>query len=133
MSRSTQFIGLTSRAEDFVKALEPLPPTGYAEGLAMEKIPLRRWKLPVAVRTEGAAHPNSTGTDEYIEETVQVSPWSSGPMIFTCLREVRGELEWNYFEWAVDPRLSPYSGRDYCRPGEEFPSEYDREAGVYCV
>jgi hypothetical protein len=135
MSRDTQFIGLTRAAEDFVKDLKELPSDSHAIGMFDEEIPLRRWEMhPVFERWD---RPSAC-----IREIVQCQPWSSGPMIFTCL-----DLDWGNgassgcFEWVSDPTLSV----EFCqkRQDEEFGGngmvtvtvggEYDRERGTMWV
>lgn len=72
MSRQTNFIGLTDRAEEFVKTLEMIEDSEhYTAGMFDEKVQLRKW-----LNTDGSI----------LEEVVQAEPWSSGPCIFTCLQ-----------------------------------------------
>lgn len=149
--RETQFIGLTAAAEAFVKDLEPLPSDTEILGMFEEEvIPLRRWKLHPPLADEHRV-------GQCVREKVQMEPWSSGPMIFTCL-----EIDWGVhedfpedigesnhsecFQWIMDPTL----GREFCQqrenerweelyPGEECRvtimsgEEYDRERGAMWV
>ena len=91
MGRSTQFIGLSKEARDFLNenvekiGSSPCPHCGknttevmneldsneFAVGMFNEEIPLNRWKLK-----NGCV----------VQETVQTEIWSSGPMIYTCLQ-----------------------------------------------
>lgn len=105
MSRSTQFIGLTDLAERFVGSLIEVESKSCALGMFGEKIALRRWVAPDLVAH--LLYPT------YLDEEVQCSLWSSGPMIFTYLRLVvdypgpgGGEARsFVMFEWVHDPCL----------------------------
>jgi hypothetical protein len=148
--RTTQFIGLTAAGEAFVKDLRQLPSDTVTSGMFEEEIPLRRWEI----------HPllaNEDRRGQCIREIVQMEPWSSGPMIFTCL-----EIDWGWhedsqleesgegnktdcFQWIQDPTLS----REFCqqRADEEWGlnedgsrsvtitcgDEYDQEKGTMWV
>ncbi len=74
MSRTTQFVGLTTAASSFTDTLEALDRYVGAQGMFGEDIELGRWRDPYG---------NS------YTEVVQDDPWSSGPCIFTCL-----EMRW---------------------------------------
>lgn len=103
MSRSTQFIGLNKKAEDFVSYLQELGDTrNFTTGMLDEKIMLGSWKY-----------------GEYeIYEKVQIVPWSSGPMIFTCLSiKASNGTRTDCFEWIHDPQLKDHG------------IEYDKETG----
>ena len=115
MSRSTQFIGLTQEAEDFVKGLKSLPSDNKTFGMFGEDIPLRRWEL----------HPKLKGmntSEEYIQcirEIQQEAPWSSGPMIFTCLEvDLSNGFIYKIFEWVHNPLVE---------------NEYDKEKGQFWI
>jgi hypothetical protein len=98
MSRSTQFIGLTKLAEDFVKDLEEVDSDRSAEQSLTEEISFRRWKMP----TEDC-YGRKNG---FYREVEQAAPWSSGPMIFTCLEADFGNGARDIIlEWIHDPRL----------------------------
>jgi len=127
MSRSTQYIGLTKRAKDFLEthsAIE-IDENNFTEGMFNEEVPLGVWKITLKCTS------NSSDREDEIEiykirEIVQNVPWSGGPMIFTCL-----ELEYGHennkvqcFEWVTDPTL---------REREWGGEEYDREEGTYWV
>lgn len=113
MSRSTQFIGLTTRGEEFISELEQVPSNKHTCGMFEEKIPLRRWKAP-----ERRWH-----KAKFIQEVVQEIAWSSGPMIFTRL-----EIEYYQsdgqmctapcFEWVHDPRVE---------------AEFDYDLGIFWI
>lgn len=71
MSRSTQYIGLTKKAEEMSDRWKRVKnSTNWAGGMFGEEVPLNEWH-----REDGSL----------VREIVQASPWSSGPMIFTCL------------------------------------------------
>lgn len=102
MSRETQFIGLTRLAEEFVKDLEALPSDTSTSGMFGEKIPLSCWKLP---DTEKFKHANER-EGSCIREKVQATPWSSGPMIFTCLEiDFGNDAKVDVLQWIDDPRV----------------------------
>jgi len=115
MSRETQFIGLTQAAKNFVAQCIPIPHDSFTLGMFEEEVPLRKWEMHGLL-----LYPDR---DMCIREVVQEAPWSSGPMIFTCL-----ELDWGNgmktmaFEWIHDPTL----GREF----QEYGSlEYDQDTG----
>jgi len=61
-----------------------------------------------------------------VKEVVDKVPWSSGPMIFTCLKvfklQEEGPMEvGEYFRWMADPSL------------EDEGKEYDEETGRYFI
>lgn len=121
MSRSTQYIGLTQAALDFVEQCQELPSELCTYGMFDEEIPLRRWAMHPVIAKD---YPERGGME--IREVQQEVPWSSGPMIFTCL-----ELDWGNggtskaFEWVHDPTL----GREFCqqRENEEWAKTYPHE------
>ena len=111
MSRSTQFIGLTEEATKYVKDLKTLPSSSHTMGMFDEKLRLRKWEMPKEFKS--SERPNAC-----IREIVQAEPWSSGPMIFTCLalffdnyipRE--DDLGIPILQWIEDPRVK--NGVDY--------------------
>ena len=130
--RSTQFIGLTKRAEEFVKKLTPLPSDRKTHGLAEEEISLRRWAWPQKLYPIKFKERLKTAC---IREIVQSVPWSSGPMFFTCL-----ELDWGFpdrnpdsnftkvLQWVDDPSLA-FVDKNDVRSGPE----YDVDQGVFWV
>lgn len=138
--RETQFIGLTISAEKFVEGLERLFSDREVEGMFEEKIPLKRWKMhPIFSRDD---RPSAC-----IREIEQCCPWSSGPMIFTCL-----EIDWGNgaqslcYQWVEDPMLSKEAlqaeeDRKWIEEGNEGPcritilvgDEYDRDKGTMWV
>ncbi len=120
MSRETQFIGLTEAAMRYVKNLVSLESDLVTHGMFDEEIPLRRWKMPENKTTgEGVWNPERTDGQltPCVREVVQCVPWSSGPMIFTCLAfdwgntgdTEKGGFKPDYgntvFEWVTDPTL----------------------------
>ena len=109
MGRSTQFIGLTAKAAQLVADLEPAESDTQTMGMFEEKIGLRRWHCK-----------SLTKRGKWVREKVQIVPWSSGPMIFTCLEiEAQNGSKCECMEWICDPRMK---GR-----------EFDYEEGAYYV
>ncbi len=95
MSRSDQFMGLTSEAEDYLEKNEITPETcphcgsylaeereiiGHYSGMFGDEYPLHRHEL-----TDG------TTADTFL----QASPWDSGPMFFLGLRVGSKEFLWD--------------------------------------
>lgn len=74
MSRTTQFVGLTTAAQAFTATLETLDRYVGAHGMFGEDIELGRWR---------------DADGNLYTEVKQADPWSSGPCIFTCL-----EMQW---------------------------------------
>lgn len=122
MSRSDQYIGLRNQAIEFIKHFD------------QDNIRKEIFKL---VTEDSSAFgniiygskwyiKNKKGIeDEYFIEKVQLSPWASGPMYFTCLEyHVYNNDEWFYvedcFQWWCDPGLP-----------EEI--DYDYTTGAYSV
>jgi hypothetical protein len=111
MSRFTQFIGLTQKAEDFAKSYcEEIGIEDsyiYTFGMLEEQVRLRYFKWD--------------GKD--IKEEIQEVPWSNGTMIFTRL-----VLHWdkknttNLFDWIHNPMIQ-----------KEGKGEYDKESGEFWV
>ena len=89
MARSTQYIGLTKEAQEFVDGLVKLDHIeNHTIGMFEEKVPLGAWVDP------------KTGLG-YLEE-VQARPWSGGPMIFTYLVDVQNDT--HMFKWVEDEK-----------------------------
>jgi hypothetical protein len=105
--RQTQYIGLTKAAEDYLSVFgkrigtNPCPhcsrftSTDYKKrqysttyGMFEEEIPLWEYEL---------------NNGDVVREEVQISPWSSGPMIFVKLVDSMGK---DLFSWTYDPSLS---------------------------
>jgi hypothetical protein len=110
MSRSTQYIGFTKKAWDFINKLTDLNYIEHIEckenvtdGMFGEDIPLSTWK-----DKDGVIY----------TETLQVSPWSSGPMLFTYLKTSYGG---NIFLWKEDQSL------------KDKHVELDHEKGTYYI
>lgn len=117
MSRSTQYIGLTKAADDFIKKgftpeldnLQVLErkyndkdiywEKRSAAGMFDEEIPLGTWRRTFS------------GRDVLIREVLQTSPWSGGPMLFTCL-----EIDFG-------------NGNNWDKPGDE---KYDQTSVAVC-
>lgn len=73
MSRSTQYIGLNHNALKWLRNANAIQIDNiehFTLGMFEEEVPLDTYILP-----DGS----------YVYEVVQYVPWSSGPMIFTCL------------------------------------------------
>ena len=110
MSRSTQFIGLNSYALAYVENL--LSVSKYSDmtfGMFGESISGNIYQIN-----------GKYGNIDVLREVVQDTPWSSGVMIFTCLRlektirENMPDIVWNidtygeninFFRWMLDPSL----------------------------
>jgi len=130
--RSTQFVGLTKRAQEFVEKLTPLPSDRKTQGLSSEDIELRRWAWPQSLYPIRVEERLKTAC---IREVVQAVPWSSGPMFFTCL-----ELDWGFpdrnpntnftkvLQWVEYPSLA-FVDEHGVRGG----SEYDVDQGIFWV
>lgn len=105
MSHTTQYIGLTRHARSFVGGLRCVDdPTNYTYGMSDEDVVyLGTWR--------------DANTGEVYREFEQVSPWSSGPMIFTCLIDSQGRksFEWveDTIEYAVDGSKVDYENGRY--------------------
>jgi len=145
MSRETQFIGLTRAAEEFVSTLSTRKSDHHAVGMFDEEIPLRKWEMHPVFKERWPNYDSDRPT-ACIREIVQCQPWSSGPMIFTCL-----EIDWGNgaqstcFQWVDDPSLSSAfcqhdederwreeHGDEPCRVTVSG-SEFDRENGTMWV
>lgn len=117
MSRTTQYIGLNEYAKNFVRnAIKTEIIPNMATGMFDEPIEGTRYYMPV---------PKGPNTSYYFDEEVQAEPWSSGPMIFTCLRghlvkECGQVIDMDEnFCWMLDPSLEG--------------QEYDEMTGRYYV
>ena len=125
--RTTQYIGLTKRAQDFVADLQPIAGSkNNTLGMFQEEVPLGEWvgELPDFVLHTCGIKECKTFTGVKlpvkVKEIEQASPWSSGPMIFTCLEvEIVGGQKEKAFEWVEDRSIK----------GREF--DYDK--GIYWV
>lgn len=101
--RTTQFIGLTKLASDFVKNLKELPTDKSTHGMFDEEIVLRKWEINEKYKNDRDG--------ECIREVVQEVPWSSGPMIFTCLEfDFGNEATEQFCQWIKYPGVS---GQEY--------------------
>jgi len=128
MSRSTQFIGLNFKAENFIKMnaqkiskTEPCPHCGqnytHEEYLTKElKEVLGMFEEPVHTLLQ-----YTTKDGKKFEEFKQCSPWSSGPMIFLALR-------WSDTKEPIKESLWDDSTYD-----ENRHYEYDRVEGIINV
>jgi hypothetical protein len=105
MSRSTQFIGLTQRAEKWLEYhgafRDNVVPATECTGMFGEDLPMGVWGLVYR------------GKAVSVREVVQDEPWSSGPMIFTCLAfatlNVDGTVSDKVIhltEWKLDKSLT---------------------------
>ncbi len=122
--RCQQFIGLTNSAKDFVRHLKSLPGEyidNYWGGYE-----LRRWQY------EEFDHVVQ------VKEVVQAEPWSSGPMIFTCLELIwtndsGQDFKTRCLEWVMNPLLSRYTKLALNLDSSSYPEEYDEKKGEYYV
>jgi len=116
--RTTQYVGLNQYALNYVKGAVRTETYNMTEGMFMEPVVGTIYHMPV---------PNGPNKAYILKEVVQCAPWSSGPVIFTCLeatlvKESGQKLDWGkMFKWIRDPSL-----------GEEH-KEYDKETGRYWV
>jgi hypothetical protein len=93
--RTTQYIGLTATAAKAMAAFEPI--RSYKGSLYAEEV-----KPYVTIGMFGEEIPLGMWMDDLgnvYREVLQASPWSSGPMLFTCI-EVNGILpeKWKWME-----------------------------------
>lgn len=116
--RMTQYIGLNDYAKKLVaNAIRVETNPAMTEGMFEEKVP---GKIYVC-SADGA------NVETIYEEVCQDAPWSSGPMIFTCLKvtlvkKSGQKLDMgNVCEWIVDPGVREEHG------------EYDEKTGRYYV
>jgi hypothetical protein len=102
MSRSTQYIGLNKYAKEFVKQAIKVEQYEMTTGICDEPVYGNIYYFPV---------PEGPNKSYYFKETVQCTPWSSGPMIFTnltmYLEKESGQVyeSKNYFNWMLDPTV----------------------------
>jgi hypothetical protein len=115
MARSTQYIGLTNKAKDWLSQngfIEVPNPEQNSLGMFDEHIPLGMWKGKLR------------GRKVIIKEICQEIPWSSGPMIFTNLviylfNPDESEVKLgSIFEWVHDPDVK---------------GEYNPSAGTFWI
>lgn len=120
MSRSTQYIGLNSYALRFVENAVKVEEYDMTEGIASE---------PVKGKIYHISPPEGPNKEYRLVEVVQVTPWSSGPMILTCLKEVlvkeSGEIEEtgekdHFFQWMIDPSLKEDNIEVDCKTGRYY-------------
>jgi len=111
--RQTQYIGLTRSAMNFVADYQKdIGSDNHTLGMFEEIVPLGEWVS------------KHDGTKFWkIREIIQAAPWSSGPMIFTCLvgffhndKECKNPV--SFLGWVEDPRMT---------------NEYDVEKGTFWV
>lgn len=96
MSRTTQFIGLSPRAEEFLNTYNSKKLCAYymTEGMFDEPIMGGIYEC-ILQRSGQYSCPNNEYMDNYKKtyiEVVQAEPWSSGVMIFTCLKDVETNI-----------------------------------------
>lgn len=115
MTRTTQYIGLTDRAKQWLEEIGAVPVKDSQNktfGMFEEDVPLGEWTNPRDSRMS-------------IKEVLQASPWSSGPMLFTCL-EIRhfhchpDGSPYQVYTWFIDPMIS-------------YSQEYDPSTGGYNI
>jgi hypothetical protein len=113
MSRQTQYIGLIRQAMNFIADYQRVENSvNFIFGMFQEVVPLGEWVS------------KHDGTKFWkIKEVVQFEPWSSGPMIFTCLvgffrNDKTCEHPISFLGWVEDPRMT---------------NEYDVEKGTMWV
>lgn len=95
MARTTQYIGLSSRAWEFLNNhnYKILCEYHMTEGMFDE--PIKGGIYECTLQREGMySCPDNRYMEDYIVtciEVVQAMPWSSGPMIFTCLKDIHSD------------------------------------------
>jgi hypothetical protein len=134
MSRSTQYIGLTKKAERMTEQWDRVDNSeNWMGGMFGEEVSLGEWRRP---------------DGKCVREVVQADPWSGGPMIFTCLyvflirakgikREGGMYFDYDYSEsadqkWGEVIEESKWEDV-WPAPKDEFDysPEYDREKGEF--
>jgi hypothetical protein len=102
MSRQTQYIGLNKYAEDYVENAVHVETYDMTTGMFGEPIKGRIFYMPE----------DKYGNYDILIEYVQDVPWSSGPMIFTCIeckfvhhKQGLDTFNDSYFMWMIDPGL----------------------------
>jgi len=119
MSRSTQYIGLTRSAMNYLADYQRVKDSNnITKGMFDEDVPLGEW-------VDTSHYAGVKGVEKFwkIKEVVQFEPWSSGPMIFTRLAGYfHNDLECKnpiyILGWVEDPRII---------------NEYDVEKGTMWV
>lgn len=101
--RTTQYIGLTDQALDFLRRNGKLiKDVVITTGMFDEEVSGGVWELVA---------PKGPNKALYAKECVQMQPWSSGPMIFTCLelilvKDSGQEVKLSQiFQWVVNPEI----------------------------
>ena len=115
--RTTQYIGLNQDALDFVEKNKIEEPEAIllCQGMFDEDVPGRQWRLKP---------PKGPNAAFIAKEVMQITPWSSGPMIFTSLEMILVKEEGDKvgmgtaFDWVWNPELE---------------GEYDPVKGQYNV
>ena len=112
MSRGVSWIGLTEKAKVFLGA-------NRATKLSSVECPHCHWVVSVSVELEpvreytkedifyGQEYPlleYKLNDDKVAREVIQESPWSSGPVIFTCL-EIDGKKQFKWEEKEIEDYL----------------------------
>lgn len=120
MSRSTQYIGLNSYALKFIEKATNIDEYEMTDGMDGEPIKGNIYHMPI---------PEGPNKEYRLVEVVQDVPWSGGPMIFTCLKEVivkdSGEIEEtgekdHYFKWMIDLSLKDKGIEVDCKTGRYY-------------
>ena len=102
MSRTTQYIGLTKDAHEYVKQATRVEEYEMTLGMFDEPVMGKIYHMPA---------PEGPNKELIAKEVVQTAPWSSGPMIFTHLKlilikECGQELETDYaYSWVLNPEI----------------------------
>ena len=113
--RTTQYIGLTDAAAQWVKNATRSESVQITTGMFDEPVMGKKYWMPV---------PKGPNIEYTAEEVVQASPWSSGPMIMTHLKltlvkESGQVLDMGFaYSWAFAPGMV---------------AEVDAGSGHYCV
>lgn len=120
MSRETQYIGLNLYALKFVENATKVEEYDMCQGMFDEIIKGSIYHMPI---------PEFPNKEFRLQEVVQDTPWSGGPMIFTCLKEITvmesgeiietGEKD-HLFQWMIDPSLYDKNIEVDCETGRYY-------------
>lgn len=108
MSRSTQEIGLTAEAKKMTEQWGRVKNSkNWTGGMFGEEVWLGEWR-----REDGS----------FVREIVQADPWSSGPMIFTCLAVYKTKAK------GVKREGGMYMKHDFNEPKDKHEGEVIEES-----
>ena len=89
MSRFTQYIGISPEASEFLSRNNNKVLTKYhmTDGIVFEPVMGSIYEVNIKREENETSYSPIDDVRTYVE-VVQAEPWSSGPMIFTCLLDV---------------------------------------------